>query len=49
MSMKVVAPEFLKACIEVVNAHAEILESEFGTVPWKIIAKQQKVEHPEEL
>ena len=47
-SMKVLAPDFEKACVDIFNARAEILESESGTVPPKIIVKQEKVEHPEE-
>ena len=42
--MKSLAPEFSKACVDIVNAKAELLELENGTVPQKITIKKEKIE-----
>ena len=47
-SMKGLAPEFAKACVDIVNARTELLESASGSVPQKIIVKKEKVEQSEE-
>ena len=47
-SMKALAPEFAKACVDIVNAKVELLESEGGSVPWKIIVMKEKVEQSED-
>ena len=43
-SMKSLAPEFSKACVDIVNAKAELLELENRTVPQKITIKKEKIE-----
>ena len=40
--MKALASEFAKACVDIVNAKVELLESEGGRVPQKIMVKKEK-------
>ncbi len=48
-SMKALAHEFTKECIDIINARMELLESARRSVPQKIIVKKDKVEQSEEL
>ena len=43
-SMKTLDPEFAKACVDIVNAKANIFELESHTVPKKITIKKEKLE-----
>ena len=46
--MKALASEFAKACVDIINAKVELLKSEGGSVPKKIIVKKEKVEQSED-
>ena len=41
--MKALAPEFAKACVDIVNATAELLEST-RQIPCKIVVKKERME-----
>ena len=45
-SMKMLAPEFAKECVNIVNAKAELLKSGSDTVPQSVIIKKEKVDEP---
>ena len=47
-SIKALAPEFANACIDIINARTELLESASRSVPQKIVFKKEKVEQSEE-
>ena len=46
--MKALAPEFAKACVDIVNAKVELLESEGRSVSQKIFVKKEKIEQSED-
>ena len=45
-SMKMLAPEFAKECVNIVNAKAELLKSGSDTMPQSVIIKKEKVDEP---
>ena len=42
-AMKALAPEFAKACVDIVNAMVELLEST-SQIPCKIVVKKERME-----